>query len=132
MKKIVKLTESDLVKLVKRVINEQTSSPINKKIQDFYTFMFTNLYTQFGNRGFNQVPSNITNIAKDVAGIKGLQLYRGKVNYTSLNPNSFVYIWLDSRKPIVNIKSTDMYETFDLDNQFEGLKKFITTKVKSE
>ena len=29
MKKIVKLTETDLIRLVKRVINEQTISPIN-------------------------------------------------------------------------------------------------------
>ena len=66
MKKIIKLTESDLVRLIERVVNEQTISPINYHrfrdggnpgIEDFFKTNNLGIYT-FNLKGFTNIPTD--------------------------------------------------------------------------
>ena len=135
MGKTIRLTESDLVRLVKKVIKEQSTNSGNNLVSNFIQTMDNNFNAEkFGNYGFNQLPQYVTNVAKNVPIIKdgkrttsqGLQLYRMK-SKTSSEP--FVYLWLDSRnissKPTIHIFAFGRDNSYDLSSQFDDFKEWL-------
>ena len=145
MKKVVRLTESDLTRIVKRVILENENSKIEKSVLDFVKLMELNPFKliKFGQQDFKEKSVGTNTIAENIVvndgtnertiKIPGLQLYRGIPKVRQFK-DMYVYIWLDSRelttKPFVNL--TDAiggYERFDLSTQFDELKSYIDNNI---
>ena len=96
MGKVIRLTESDLIRLVKKVINEESKNDL----LEFERLMELNQFKliKFGTQDFKQIPTGVRNIAKNM-------LYRGIPKYKQFK-DTYVYIWLDSEdlnsNPFVN------------------------------
>jgi hypothetical protein len=61
MKKIIRLTESDLIRLVKRVIQEQDldfQKPVSKSFRDMYKREFGVEAPEFSQGGLQEIPQN--------------------------------------------------------------------------
>jgi hypothetical protein len=140
MKKVIRLSETDLMIIVKKVINEQ-SNPSNKLLFEFHKLMFVNGFklTKFGEKDFKKIPTSSTGadfIAKNIvvnnSTVPGLQLYRGvsTLKYGG-GIDNYVYIELDSRitKPFVHLYNRGEYKKFDLSTQLNELKSYIDNKI---
>ena len=142
MKKIVRLTETDLVRLVKRVIEEQSKPDVgnaNSMVLGFIKFIQT-LYgaEQFGKGKFMQKPNTSVSTASNLSltredgkkiSIPGEQLYRIKLKSILDKSNPYMNIELDKRglstKPSVNISYAGEFQKFDLLTQMDELKSYI-------
>ena len=139
MKKIVRLTENDLMRIVKRVISEQ-SNPSNTILLDFERLMELNQFKliKFGSQDFKEIPTvaKSSNIAKNIVvkntKIPGLQLYRGIPEFRAFK-DEFVYIWLDGRdlttEPFAHLAHGSDYKRIKLSSQLNELKSYIDTKI---
>jgi hypothetical protein len=125
MGKVIRLTESDLIRLVKKVINEESKNDL----LEFERLMELNQFKliKFGTQDFKQIPTGVRNIAKNM-------LYRGIPKYKQFK-DTYVYIWLDSEdlnsNPFVNLSDmrTGDYKRFYLQTQLNELKNFIDKEI---
>lgn len=139
MKKIVRLTESDLIRIVKRVVNEQSNpSKTPPPLLEFVRLMELNQFylTKFGQKDFKEKPSFATTVANNIVvnnkTISGLQLYRGIPKIRQFK-DMYVYIWLDSRnfttRPSVWVTIPGDSKLFDLSTQFNEFKSYFDKNI---
>ena len=85
MKKVVRLTESDLVKIVKRVINEQSENPFYKALVNFGYKMVPNWAQEFSSENMESPNGKLYGEIKDSTKIfnykKVIYFTKGKVKF---------------------------------------------------
>ena len=140
MKKVIRLTESDLIRLVKKVIKEEVSLSQNStKVQDLLGLLTMKLWKQFGQGEFQKSQSNTSDGAKDIK-INGrlhpgLFLYRKKRSVPvpgvgKDSPYQYCEILLTKDMGKVNVYKGSDFKQFNLDNEtsFNELKNLISSK----
>ena len=145
MKKVIRLTENDLIRLVKKVIKEEVSLSQNSaKVPDLLHLLNMNLWEQFGQGGFQKSQSKPSDAAKNIKindklyngrVHHGLFLYRKKRKFPvpgvgKDSPYQYCEILLTKDMGKVNVYNVGGFKQFNLDNEtsFNELKNLISSK----
>lgn len=97
MKKIIRLTESDLTRIVKRVIQEQSN--------DKFTNKTVNLYRDPGNKDFI-TKAKVEEVDTYVKDAIGLELFGGgSLHFSCLKPTELIYTLPNNTSGLVYNKS---------------------------
>ena len=121
MKKIIRLTESDLIKLVKKTINEQN-------VLDNLIYSRTNFVNLVKSKGWEYNPNHAAKSSAFVPSSKDLMIdgYTGKPLVFTNNSN---YCYIERNGDIISCgdKFGGELKKFRISNDFENFKRFINT-----